>query len=181
MQPWRLKTRRYSKCERWPIMDRLLKNYLDELETAGSAKQLCQALVRISSGLDIPTFAYIAIPSTAGRQLRLITNYAAPWRRHFMVASDNNTPSCRTNRPTTAPSRASMAGCATSLSTSICSTTSRRRVRSSKHARSTATPPTTHRTDSTHSRGNTEQHLSQKREVVFQSPLGMPSNLCSLK
>ena len=68
-------------------MDRPLKNYLDELETAGSAKQLCQALIRISSGLDIPTFAYIAIPSTAGRQLRLITNYADPWRRHFGTAT----------------------------------------------------------------------------------------------
>src|SRR6185437_195389 len=66
------------------MMDRLLKNYLDELETAGSAKQLCQALVRISGGLDLPTFAYIAIPSTVGRQLRLITNYADAWRKHYV-------------------------------------------------------------------------------------------------
>jgi DNA-binding CsgD family transcriptional regulator len=65
-------------------MHRLLQTYLDELEIAASAKQLCQALTRISRGLDLPTFAYIAIPSTAGRQLRLITNYADPWRRHYV-------------------------------------------------------------------------------------------------
>lgn len=65
-------------------MHRLLQTYLDELETAGSAKQLCQALVRITSGLDLPNFAYIAIPSTAGRQLRLITNYAEAWRKHYV-------------------------------------------------------------------------------------------------
>ena len=65
-------------------MDRLLKDYLDELGTAGSAKQLCQALIRISCGLDLPTFAYIAIPSGIGQQLRLITNYADQWRRHYV-------------------------------------------------------------------------------------------------
>jgi len=64
-------------------MHRLLQDYLDELETAGNAKQLCQALVRITTGMDLPTFAYIALPSTVGRQLRLITNYADPWRRHI--------------------------------------------------------------------------------------------------
>lgn len=65
-------------------MHRLLQSYLDELETAGNAKQLCQALVRIGGGIDLPTFAYIAIPSTSGRQLRLITNYPDPWRRHYV-------------------------------------------------------------------------------------------------
>jgi len=65
-------------------MHRLLQDYLDELETAASAKQLCQALVRITGGLNLPNFAYIAIPSTTGRQLRLITNYADPWRRHYV-------------------------------------------------------------------------------------------------
>jgi DNA-binding CsgD family transcriptional regulator len=66
------------------MMHRLLQDYLDELETAGSARQLCQALIRIAEGMDLPTFAYIAIPSTAGRQIRLITNYADPWRRHYV-------------------------------------------------------------------------------------------------
>lgn len=65
-------------------MHRLFQDYLDELETAGSAKQLCQALARIAAGLDLPAFAYIAIPSATGRQLRLITNYADPWRRHYV-------------------------------------------------------------------------------------------------
>jgi|SRR6185437_4854670 len=65
-------------------MHRLLQDYLDELETAGSAKQLCQALARIAAGLDLPAFAYIAIPSATGRQLRLITNYADPWRKHYV-------------------------------------------------------------------------------------------------
>jgi DNA-binding CsgD family transcriptional regulator len=65
-------------------MHRLLQDYLDELETAGNARQLCQALVRITGGMDLPTFAYIAIPSTVGRQLRLNTNYADPWRRHYV-------------------------------------------------------------------------------------------------
>jgi DNA-binding CsgD family transcriptional regulator len=61
-----------------------LQNYLDELQIAGNAKQLCQALVSITGGMDLPAFAYIAIPSTAGRQLRLITNYADPWRKHYV-------------------------------------------------------------------------------------------------
>ena len=39
-------------------MHRLLQDYLDELETAGSARQLCQALARIAAGLDLPAFAY---------------------------------------------------------------------------------------------------------------------------
>ena len=65
-------------------MHRLLQHYLDELETAGSAKQLCQALVRITGGMDLPKFAYIAIPSTTGLQLRLITNYADAWRKHYV-------------------------------------------------------------------------------------------------
>ena len=65
-------------------MHRPLQDYLDELETAGSAKQLCQAMVRIAAGMDLPAFAYIAIPSATGRQLRLINNYADPWRRHYV-------------------------------------------------------------------------------------------------
>jgi len=65
-------------------MHRLLQDFLDETETAGTAKQLCQALSRFGVGMDLPTFAYIAIPSTTGRQLRLITNYADRWRRHYV-------------------------------------------------------------------------------------------------
>src|SRR5690242_6300755 len=65
-------------------MHRLLQNYLDETETAGNAKQLRQALSRFAAALDLPTFAYIAIPSIAGQQLRLITNYAEPWRQHYL-------------------------------------------------------------------------------------------------
>jgi len=48
----------------------LLRSYLDELESAGNAKQLCQTLIRIAGGIDLPALAYIAIPSTADRQLR---------------------------------------------------------------------------------------------------------------
>lgn len=65
-------------------MHRLLQDYLDELETACSAKQLCQALARITGDMDLPNFAYIAIPSKVGRQLRLITNYSDVWRRHYV-------------------------------------------------------------------------------------------------
>ena len=65
-------------------MHRLLQDYLDELETAGSAKQLCLALARIATRMDLPAFAYIAIPSATGRQLRLITNYADPWRKRYV-------------------------------------------------------------------------------------------------
>jgi DNA-binding CsgD family transcriptional regulator len=65
-------------------MHRLLQDYLDEVETAANAKHLCQALIRITGGLDLPNFAYIAIPSTVGRQLRLITNYPDLWRRQYI-------------------------------------------------------------------------------------------------
>jgi|SRR6185437_7021772 len=54
------------------------------METAGTAGQLCQALSRFAIGMDLPTFAYIAIPSTTGRQLGLMTNYADPWRRNYV-------------------------------------------------------------------------------------------------
>lgn len=65
-------------------MHRILQNFLDDLQTAGSAKQLCQTLGRVATGMDLPTFAYIAIPATTGRQPRLITNYAGSWRKHYV-------------------------------------------------------------------------------------------------
>jgi DNA-binding CsgD family transcriptional regulator len=65
-------------------MHRLLQDYLDELEASGNAPQLCQALAHITGGMDLPYFAYIVIPSTAGRQLRLITNYPDAWRRQYV-------------------------------------------------------------------------------------------------
>jgi DNA-binding CsgD family transcriptional regulator len=65
-------------------MHPLLRNYLDETEAAGNAEQLRLALSHFAAALELPTFAYIAIPSIAGRHLRLITNYAEPWRRHYV-------------------------------------------------------------------------------------------------
>jgi len=45
-------------------MHRLLHDFLDEIEAAGTTRQLRQALSRFAIGMDLPTFAYIAIPST---------------------------------------------------------------------------------------------------------------------
>lgn len=66
------------------VMHTHLRNYLDETEAAGNAEQLRLALSHFAAALELPTFAYIAIPSTAGRHLRLITNYAEPCRRHYI-------------------------------------------------------------------------------------------------
>lgn len=65
-------------------MHPLMQNYLDETEVAGNAEQFRLALSRFAAALELPAFAYIAIPSTAGRQLRLITNYAETWRQHYV-------------------------------------------------------------------------------------------------
>ncbi len=61
-------------------MYRVVQDYLDNLEQAANKQQLCDALKNVAAGFDLNLVAYLAMPTMAGRQPRLITNYPEPWK-----------------------------------------------------------------------------------------------------
>ena len=66
-------------------MYRVVQDYLDNLEQAANKQQLCDALKNVAAGFDLNSVAYLAMPTMAGRQPRLITNYPEAWKRHYQA------------------------------------------------------------------------------------------------
>ncbi len=66
-------------------MYRVVQDYLDNLEQAANKQQLCDALKNVAAGFDLNSVAYLAMPTMAGRQPRLITNYPEPWKKHYQA------------------------------------------------------------------------------------------------
>ncbi len=64
-------------------MDRILKAYLDRIQSAGNVDQLRDALIDVASSLGLHAVAYLA-PSSAGEPL-LISNYNNDWTSHYVA------------------------------------------------------------------------------------------------
>lgn len=63
-------------------MDRILKVYLDQIQSAGDVDQLRSALIEVASGLGLHSVAYLALRTT-GKPL-LISNYNPGWTSHYV-------------------------------------------------------------------------------------------------
>lgn len=65
-------------------MDHVLQAYLDDLEVAGNIQQLRDALTKLSVGLGLTNYAYLALPNSPYRRPRLISNYDPRWTGHYL-------------------------------------------------------------------------------------------------
>ena len=64
-------------------MDRLLKAYLDSIQSAGNVDQLRDALTAVAASLGLHSVAYLAL-SKADKPL-LISNYNPDWTMHYVA------------------------------------------------------------------------------------------------
>src|SRR6185437_15813457 len=64
-------------------MDRILKAYLDNLQSAGNVDQLCNALVEVAASLGLNAVAYLALSSSD--KPFLISNYNSAWTGHYIA------------------------------------------------------------------------------------------------
>ena len=65
-------------------MECALQNFLDDLEVAGNIQQLREALTRLTTGLGLKSYAYLAVPASPYRRPRLISNYDTLWTGHYL-------------------------------------------------------------------------------------------------
>jgi len=63
-------------------MDRLLKAYLDSIQSAGNVDQLRDALVAVTASLGLHSVAYLAL--TRADKPLLISNYNPGWTNHYI-------------------------------------------------------------------------------------------------
>jgi len=65
-------------------MDCVLQTFLDDLEVAGNIAQLRAALTKLTDGIGLKSYAYIALPNCSYRRPRLISNYDPRWTGHYL-------------------------------------------------------------------------------------------------
>jgi LuxR family transcriptional regulator, activator of conjugal transfer of Ti plasmids len=65
-------------------MHRLFQNFIDSLAESSDAQALRLAMEEAASALDLPCFAYLALPRATGNSARLISNYPTQWTTHYL-------------------------------------------------------------------------------------------------
>lgn len=65
-------------------MHRIFQNFIDCLSSASDSDALRDGMSQAAAGLDLSCFAYLSIPSKAGGQAGLISNYPSAWTTHYL-------------------------------------------------------------------------------------------------
>jgi DNA-binding CsgD family transcriptional regulator len=66
------------------------RTYVEQLESACTEDQLRSAIAAVAAKLDVPTFAYVALPRRRNLPLRLISNYPPLWMNHYVARGYQN-------------------------------------------------------------------------------------------
>jgi len=60
------------------------RTYVEQMEESSTESHLKCAIATVAASLDVPTFAYIALPRRRNLPLRLISNYPQGWSAHYV-------------------------------------------------------------------------------------------------
>jgi hypothetical protein len=65
-------------------MHRIFQAFIDGLADSSTEKSLCTAMEAAASALDLPCFAYFALPVHSRANARLISTYPTAWTAHYL-------------------------------------------------------------------------------------------------